>query len=151
MFGSVEFYVIMAVVAAAVVALASRPRAAGEMLEYLLASSLVEQGGHASGPSLELACLPDGSVRLTRRGLEDISMSGAVSLAVRTNGVDVFMEERLTPGGGWEAPASEAVFYIDFLRPGRYHVRYNSERTGLFAAFSLHVRPGLVAERALSR
>lgn len=151
-FTSVEFYVIMAVIAAAVVAFAARPQARGEVMEFLLASRLVQTGGEdiSEPPTLQFACLDTGRVRLTRRGLAGVSMSGAVSIAASFDGVNLSVEERVTPGNKYDLPASSAIFDIGFLPAGRYHVRYNSDATGLFAAFQLHVRSGIVAERALS-
>lgn len=149
-FSSIEFYVIMAVVAAAIVAVACRPQVRGEMLEYLLAGRLSKKGeGHA--PSVEFKCLDSGIVVLTRYGIEGVSESGAVSIAAKCDGVNLFIEERLIPGNQYDMPIDEARFDLDFLRHGRYHVRYNSDATGLFVAFQLHVSPGIVATRALSR
>lgn len=115
-------------------------------MEYLLASELSQRDdSDTSGTSLTLTCMDDGSVLLVRHGVEGVSMTGAVSLAATCDGVNVTFEERLVGGSTWDPPALSATFRIDFLRPGRYHVRYNSERTGLFAAFSFHVRPGIVS------
>ncbi|MCC8113494.1 MAG: hypothetical protein LIP03_05765 [Bacteroidales bacterium] len=61
------------------------------------------------------------------------------------------IEERLTPGRGVLMPAQQAYFRVKHMPPGRYHVRYNSQKTGLFAAFPLHITPGLRASRELGR
>lgn len=150
-FTSVEFYVVMAVVAGAIVALASRPQSRGPVMEYLLASVLSADDDSDGAPSVEFICLDDGTVRLLRHGVEGVTLTGAVSLAVTCDGVNVSFEERLVQGSDWDEPARTASFRIDFLRPGRYHIRYNSDRTGLFAAFQLHVRPGIKSMRILSR
>ncbi len=150
-FSSIEFYVIMAVIAAAVVAMASRPQVRGPVVEYLLASVLSTEDDSDGEPSVEFTCMDDGTVRLVRHGVQDVTMTGAVSLAVSCDGVNVSIEERLVQGSTWDQPARSAAFRIDFLRPGRYHIRYNSDKTGLFAAFQLHVRPGISSSRILSR
>ena len=36
-----------------------------------------------------------------------------------------------------------AVFVLDFFAPEWYHIQYINEHDGLFAAFTLHVRPGI--------
>lgn len=149
-FSSIEFCVIMAVVAAAVVALACRPQARGEMLEYLLAGR-ISRTGSSEEPMVEFRCLDSGEVVLERTGIENVTESGAVSLAVKCDGVNVMIEERLITGNQYDLPIDTALFTLDFLRPGRYHVRYNSDASGLFSAFQLHVRPGIVARRVLSR
>lgn len=149
-FSSIEFYVIMAVVAAAIVAVACRPQVRGEMLECLLAGR-TSRNDESKSPSVEFKCLDSGIVVLTRYGIEGVSQSGAVSIAAKCDGVNLIIEERLTPGNQYDLPVDEARFDMDFLRPGRYHVRYNSDATGLFVAFQLHVRPGIVASRELTR
>lgn len=147
-----EFYVIMAVVAAAVVAYSARPQSRGPVMEYLLASVLNEcDDSDMQRPSIELICKDDGSVHLVRHGVEDVTMTGAVSLAVTCNGTNVSIEERLVVGSTWDHPARSATFRIDFLLPGHYHILYNSEKTGLFAAFPFHLRPGITTSHILSR
>lgn len=140
----------MAVVAAAVVALACRPQARGEMLEYLLAGKL-SRTSLCGESAVEFECMDSGMVVIRRTCIEGVTESGAVSLAVKCDGVNVVIEERMIPGNQYDMPIDTATFDLDFLRPGRYHVRYNSDPTGLFVAFQLHVRPGIVARRVLSR
>ena len=41
----------------------------------------------------------------------------------------------------------EAVFVLDFLAPEWYHIQYLNEHDGRFAAFTLHVRPGIHTTR----
>ncbi len=38
---------------------------------------------------------------------------------------------------------------MDFFGREYYHIRFTSEATGRFAAVTLHVRPGIVVEKAL--
>lgn len=147
-FDSIEFYVIAAVVAAAVVGLCVRPSSKGEAVTRLLAGRLFAGGDDGSDdtPSIELLVEQDGSVTLTRHGLYGlVHASGALSLVVNVAGFDISVEERLTPG----RPASdvpepvEARFTLDFLGAERYHLRYYSEATGGLAVTPLHVRPGI--------
>lgn len=120
-------------------------------MEYLLSAELSPTDDSADGPSIDIACLDDGTVRLVRHGVEGVTLSGTVGGAVKCNGTNVSIEERLVVGSTWDDAARKATFRIDFLPPGRYHVRYNSDRTGLFAAFQLHVRPGITTSHILSR
>lgn len=120
-------------------------------MEYLLSAELSPTDDSAYGPSIDIACLDDGTVRLVRHGVEGVTMSGAVGAAAKFDGTNVMIEERLVAGSTWDDTAPKATFRIDFLPPGRYHVRYNSDRTGLFAAFQLHVRPGITTSHILSR
>lgn len=145
---SIEFYVIAAVVAAAVVGLCVRPSSKGEAVTRLLAGILSagDDDGSDATPSIELLVEQDGSVTLTRRGLYGmVHASGAMSLVVNVAGFDISVEERLTPGrpvADVPEPA-EAHFTLDFLGAERYHLRYYSEATGGLAVTPLHVRPGI--------
>lgn len=147
-FDSIEFYVIAAVVASAVVGLCVRPSSKGEAVTRLLAGELSAAGdaGAYSTPSIELLVEEDGSVTLTRRGLDGmVHASGAMSLVVNVAGFDISVEERLTPGRpAADVPEpAEARFTLDFLGAERYHLRYYSEATGGMAVTPLHVRPGI--------
>lgn len=148
-FTSVEFYIILAVVAAAIVAFAAKPGGHGPVLEYLLSGDLTE-AGEEEQPTVDVTCLNNGTVLFVRKGLDNISREGAASLAVKVKGTDVSIEERLTTGKG-ELIHQQAEFVVKFLREGRYHVHYNSSKTGLFAAFPLHVTPGMSISKPLAR
>jgi len=149
MFDTVEFYVIAAFVAAAVVALLSRPKGLGPIKTLLLAGEL-SAGDGDTAPSIELTCRDDGTVELRRHGVEGINETGAVSLAVSIKGFDISIEERQAAGRDPLAPMIDtATFVIEDLGPERYHVRYNSESAGLVCALTLHVRPGIHTVKAL--
>lgn len=149
-FTTPEFYVIVSVIAAAVIAYMSIPQQRGEARLHLLSGDLLSGVETESVPAITFTVRDNGRVELRRDGLEGISLSGAVSLAVKVIGFDVFIEERLTPGSGGEE-ASSAFFDIDFMAPEWYHIKYNSEATGRFAALSLHVRHGIVVRKELVR
>lgn len=154
-FSSVEFYVIAAVAAAAVVGLCVRPSHKGEARKYLLGSTLTADGGDDDTPRIDAEVSDDGTVILRRSGLRGLLRpSGAVSAAVTVAGFDIVVEERLTPGRDAgdtpDAPIpTDAVFALDFLGREHYHLRYYSEATGGMAAMPLHVRPGIRIGRPL--
>lgn len=140
----------MAVVAAAIVAFAAKPATHGPAEQYLLAGRLFDDF-NADGSELQLECLDNGHVVLLRRGVEGVADDGAVSLAVEVAGSDIRIEERITAGRTAAGSAKGAEFELRFLKPGFYHVRYNSQPTGLFAAFPFHVAPGIRASKQLAR
>lgn len=151
-FNSVEFYVIAGTIAAAVVALASVPARRGAAAQHLLAGVLSEPDAadDPEAPTVTAEVDSRGRVIITRRGLPDIAMTGAVSLAVEVAGFDITVKERLTPGRGDHADlAGHATFILDFLAPERYHISYRSEILDLVAAFTLPVRPGIKVTRDL--
>lgn len=148
---SVEFYVLAAVAAAAVVGLCVRPSQKGEAHKHLIAGSLASVAG-SDEPGIDIGVSDDGSVEIVRRGLDGlVRADGAVSLAVTVAGFDILVEERLTPGAGSEEgpDPTEARFILDFLGQEHYHLRYYSETTGGMAATGMHVRPGITISRRL--
>ena len=92
----------------------------------------------------------DGSVVLTRNGIEGVSTSGAVSLAVTIIGFDITIEERIVPGNNLDEPIDTATFVLDFLAPDRYHLKYNSSATSRFATTTLLVRQDFEKQIALA-
>lgn len=151
-FQTVEFYVILSVIAAVIVALAALPAKRGEARLLFYAGELepAQPGAEALEPMVYAECREDGAVVLRREGLRGITASGAVSLAVTVIGFDVTIQERLSAGYSNDAAVGSAVFVLDFFAPERYHVAYRSDDAGLFGSFTLANRPGLrVAKRLL--
>lgn len=146
--GSVEFYVYATVVAAAIVAYLARPSSRGEARQYLLAGELSNVSNRTwtdlptLPPSISIIVREDGAVVLFRHGVEGVSTSGAVSLAITVIGYDITIEERIVPGNNLDDPIDTATFVLDFLAPDRYHLKYNSSATSRFATATLLVRPG---------
>lgn len=152
-FNTVEFYVIVSVIAAAVIAFISLPDRKGEVRTHLLARQLINDVSVVSGPgngSLTFECHPGNIVTIRRDGLEGVTLSGAVSLVVKVSGFDITIEERVTPGVHSDAGyANSATFTLDFLAPEWYHIRYESEYFSEHASMTLHVREGIVARKPL--
>lgn len=147
-FTTVEFYVILAVVAAAILALASRPDSLAPVKEILLGCNIEEESS-TNMPLVEMECLENGLISISRHGIEDICEGGAVSLAIKIKGKDMCIEERLTRGRGLIRPIVSAHCVLPFVKLERYRVIYNSSSTGLFVAFTFPARPGLKVERSL--
>lgn len=145
----IEFYVMLAVGAAAIAAFIFKPAERGPVLEYLLAGDLA-CGSEDCGQMITLRCREDGSVELVRRGVPGVAADGAVSVAVKVNGTDVSIEERLVPGKGMPCDRTDALFALRFLKRGVvYNIRYNSSPTSMYAAFSMRMVPGLCISRQL--
>lgn len=144
--GTVEFYVICALVAAAVLGLCVKPARKGEVRTFLYPGNL-ETESERDDEEIELTCLDDGSVKICRHGLKGkIAGDGAYSIAVKLSGFDVEIIERITRGQGDSmsdnAPA-KATVTTDFAGQDYYHFRYINEETGQLAVFTLHNRPGI--------
>ena len=148
-FQTVEFYVVMVFLAAAVGGLAAMPSRRGSARQQLIAGELLS-GATPSEPGIVAIVNDDGSMTIYRFGLENMCESGAYSLAVTFIGYDVTIDERLVYGrhGGIETNSAQAT--VTGLAPERYHIHYRSEATGRSAAFTLNMRPGNRIDRKLT-
>lgn len=148
-FHTIEFYVITAFLAAAVVGFAAMPSRRGAARTFLFAGTLSTEDDGASEPHIAVTVGTDGSVTLCRSGLREVATDGAYSLAVTLIELDATIEERLVAGKNL-ASASGASVKMDCFGAERYHFHFKSEATGRSAAFSLNIRPGNRIERVLS-
>lgn len=153
---SVEFYVILLVVAALAVGLLAIPHSTGPVETDFATGDLDFNPSPADlNPSLEIDCRPDGTVRIIRTGLpEGMTSAATAALAITRKGFDLTIEERLTPGSSAylaseSRPVNCAIYYLTGLAHERYHIRFNSESTSSFAAFSLNNLPNLRTSRPL--
>lgn len=146
-YNSIEFYVIAGALAAGAVAAAALPQRRGKSVLHMSSGELAFNDS-AAVPTISAEVDDNGRVILTRNGLANMTDEGEVSLAINVMGAEIAIEERITPGRG-ASPVNQALFFIDFLAPERYHVKYNSEDAGLFAAFTLNVLPGIHLSREL--
>lgn len=139
-FTTIEFYVIAAVVAAAIVAFMGKRDDPNAARQILLPTTLRHSGADHDD-AIELIALDDGNVILRRHGLKGIGSNGAVSLAITVKGFDVMIKERLTPGDG--EPADTAEVELDFMGQEHYFINYTSEQADRVAAFTFHNRPSM--------
>lgn len=148
MFESIEFYIITAFIAAAVIGFSAMPSRRGAARSFLYGGELFDDAT-PSVPGIVVIVADDGTVDFYRFGLNDISMSGAYSLALTIIGFDITIEERLTAGRRGDISATSAHARIDCLGAERYHFNYRNKALGRSAAFSLNIKPGNRIERRL--
>lgn len=153
---SVEFYVILLVVAALVIGLLAIPQGVGPVETDFVTGDLdFNPNANPGSPSLEIDCKPDGTIRIIRTGLpEGMTSTATAALAITRKGFDLSIEERLTPDGSAflasEARAVNcAIYYLTGLAHERYHIKFNSDSTSQFAAFAINNLPGLQSSRPL--
>lgn len=149
MFG-IEFYVILATVAAAIVAVIALPARRGAARTFFVEGALLSpsEEGPATEEAVRFSVNDHGSLLIYRSGLDGVRSDGAVNLAVKVAGLDVVIEERITPGRRGEAVGA-AVFEIDFLGPERFHFQYRNTHTNQSASLTLNLRPGNALARPL--
>lgn len=152
---SVEFYVIATVVAAAVVAFFVRPSEKGPVVTRTVSGWICE-GTPDEGekdPRLEIECLPNGNVMIKRTDVSGVGDTGALTLQVTQCGFDLRVVEQLQEGrrSNMTPPAQDAVFVLNFLGPEYYHIHWTTALGDRYAAFTLHVRPGIKTEATLKQ
>lgn len=148
MFDSIEFYIITAFIAAAVVGFSAMPSRRGAARSFLYGGELYDDAT-PSAPGIVFIVRDDGTLDVYRFGLDGVTLSGAYSLALTIIGFDITIEERLTAGNRNDTPATAASAHIDCLGRERYHFHYRNQAIGRSAAFSLNIRPGNRIERLL--
>ncbi len=149
-FNSVEFFVIAGAAAAAVVALSALPSRRGVAVLHTVGGDLSDSRADTPAePAIDVEVDANRRVIIRRTGIAGVGDTGAASLAVNVIGFDIEIEERLTRGRLPLERRDTAVFTLDFLGAERYHIRYNSEDAGVFAAFTLPVREGIRVRRTL--
>ena len=142
-------YILLLFVAAAFTAYLARPRGRGEAIKKLYAGDLIDEDEIPEKyralrqPYIHIHCLGAGKVKFRRLGVEGLTSSGAVSLAVTFKGKDVEIIERLSPGYPNDPECAGASFTIDMTGYEYRHVKWINEESGLWCAFSLHVREGI--------
>lgn len=148
---SVHWYILLTVLAAAFIVVFARPKSKGPAEQKLLPGHPSFTGGSAK-PSLEVRVTDMGKVIFRRTGYEGLTVSGGVSIAITRIGFDLTVKEREWRGYSNDEPVDTVEFELDFLAADEYyHVHWSSEESGLWTAFTFHVRAGIVTERELRR
>lgn len=149
-FNSTEFYVIIFVAAAAIVALLLRPSGRGAARELLLGSRLSCVGSNEE-PEIAINVLPNYSLEIIRSGIEGVRSDGAVSAKAEIRGYEIYISEHLVSGRGDDA-ADTATFVIEGLAPDeRYFLRYEAESISAQAQINFRLTPGLSSSRPLKK
>lgn len=149
---SVEFYVIAAVAAAAVLGLCVRPSSRSAARQWLLSGTVSPDDSGDPTPRVTIRCLPDGNVEVTRYAIPGIGTDGAVSMVAELSGQDLTLDERIVEGtDAMPGDLDCARWVFDFLGRDRYYVRYTSAATELMYSGPLHNREGIVITRNLRR
>lgn len=148
-------YILLLFVAAAFVAYIGRPRRHGEVVKRLYAGELLESfpdgTDGASGPVLRVECKENGRVVFGRFNVDRLTASGAVSIAVTVNGKDVEIIERDTAGYSDDPVMAGARFDVDLSGSEWRHIKWSDDDSGLWCAFSLHLRPGIAVTVPMKR
>ena len=146
-FASVEFYVILVVIAAAIAIAAAMPSSRGEARNFFYTARLLETESPATSPGVTFTYDDHGNLTVFRTGITGLTSSGALSLAVTIIGTDVTIEERLSNGYSADPPRDAAQAALDCLGRQRYHIRYISDN--MSTAFSMTLDNGARHHREL--
>ena len=138
-------YILLLFVAAAFIAYIGRPRNREEAVKRLYPGELLPFDSETESvePILKVRCGDNGKVVFERLGVPHLTTSGAVSLAVTFIGKNVEVLERVTAGYSSDPEMAGASFIIDMTGREWRHVKWMDEDSGLWCAFTLHLRPGI--------
>lgn len=174
-FQTTEFYVILFLVAMAIVAFMAIPHQSAPATEYLLGSTLSnnaksnksdrsdqsdssdssdwsdrsDKSGLPAPAAIAVDCDDSGTVWLRRTGLRGVDATGAVSAKILVKGFNITVIERIVEGRYGDNPMDTALFEMDFLASERYWLRYESESTNSAATLSFRNTPGYHASAEL--
>ena len=132
---SVEFYTLAFVAAMAVAALLLRTRNKGIPSTYIV-QLLTSDGGEDDEDLLRLERQPNGRVRLCRTGLS-LGPDETVNLVFTINDDHCTIVEKkgVKRRGSRGVPVSGEVT-VKYLRPIKYHMRFDSQVTSTWATFT---------------
>ena len=145
---SIEFYVISAVVAAAVIAFMARPPRRGPARTRLIAPDLRAETA-PDGPQLIIDCDEAANLTVTRTGITNVT---DVKISVTIQDHDIIIEESaVTAAPNAQVPELTASFGIEGVGRDRYHLSYTAAHQSLFTATPFTIRPGLHFQRNLNQ
>lgn len=145
---SIEFYVISAVVAAAVIACMARPPRRGPARTRLIAPDLRAETD-TDGPQLIIDCDDAANLTVTRTG---IANANDVKISVTLQDHDIIIEESaVTAAHNEQVPELTASFVVEGVARDRYHLSYTAAHQSLFTATQFTIKPGLHFRRNLSQ
>lgn len=146
-------YVVLTVMAAAIIAIIARPSQRGEALSYLIPGipEPADPDNLETIASLSLYVNDDGSVSITRHAIKHMTSSAAITLAITLIGRDITIHQRLAGGYSSDTVCDHATFTLDFLAKDRYHIQYLDDDNNLMGAFTINVQPGIKMTQLLKQ
>lgn len=147
---SVEIYVLLALLAAAVLAFCMKPSRKGEAVTHMLAGTLCFiDDVPADSATIDFECLESGNVLLTRRGFTNLTQNSSVSIVINVIGFDVKIEERVVLGDNSGQAINAALFTLEFMAQERYHIHYISDLISSSASLTLNNRSEMHVSKKL--
>ena len=132
--GSLEFYAIAFAVAVALIVVMMRPSDKGEAITFSARGVICDADG---GTGLTLTADSQGRLDWVRHGIRLESDDCQMACSVTVIGSDITITEKRALGTIAEINPHQAdvrFTSMQTLRPGRYHVRYEAEWAGEWAA-----------------
>lgn len=143
--GSLEFYVIALTVAVALIVLMMRPSDKGEARTFFARGVI---GSDDGGKHIEVTTDSEGRLEWVRHGVAVDTIDCQINCAVTVIDHDIkIIEKRVVYRIAEVNPQNCTLKFscMDTLRPGRYHLRYESEWSGEWASGYLRI-PAAIAK-----
>ena len=137
-FTSVEFYIILFMLAIFLVGWIGRENGRGEVLSYIYRSVIAEHAGDEKGSQLYVEALENGNLMLIHRNIA-VSEDNRPAIAIQVSDRDIKIvekTEKITAPDD-DSELFDAIYIIDCLKAKRYHLYFESTFTGTYAATSV--------------
>ena len=137
-FTSVEFYIILFMLAIFLVGWIGRDNSRGEVLSYIYRSTIAERSEPGNGSQLYVEALANGNVMLIHRNIA-ISEENIPAIAVSISGSDIKIVEKVEKITAVDDNSElfDAIYILDCLKAKKYHLYFESTFTGTYTAASI--------------
>lgn len=151
---SVEFYVVLFTVGAAIVALCARPADRGPVVTHLFNGSPAPSSGSMPSPAIFVRRTGECGLQLTRTGIR-LTPDAEVTYALSRRGAEILIEELIVTSGGLQ-PLNEPTASCDLqftaseIPCDRLSIRFESRSLSIMAVMTLPAGSGASSWRPLN-
>lgn len=137
-FSSVEFYIMAFVATFAIVGFLMKPAYKGSVLTYFSKGELNESD---SQPKVGIVYNVDGELIITRYGVYTDTLNCQFNYSIKVIGNDIIISEKKVIDNFYELrPCTvDITMKTKAIRPGRYHIKIETEWSDQWAAGSIRV------------
>ena len=137
-FTSVEFYIILFMLAIFLVGWIGRDNNRDEVLSYIYKSTIAERSEPGNGSQLYVEALANGNLMLIHRNIA-VSEVNIPAIAISISGNDIKIVEKVEKITAVDDNSElfDAIYILDCLKAKKYHLYFESTFTGTYTATSI--------------